>query len=136
MPSVLEEKDAIRELLARYCFHFDNGEFEEWLDCFTEDATFDVVTLGRFSGRDALRMFLQLVPLTNGLPMMKHCVMNSIVRVDGGRASAQSYVLVVAHAGEILGLNVAGRYDDQLTKRGGTWRFTERRAHLDLMSGR
>lgn len=133
MSTVLEEKDAVRELLARYCFHFDNGEFERWLTLFTEDAVFDLGTRGRFQGRDALRNFLQIVPLTNGLPMIRHCVLNVIVAVDGQRATAQSYVVVLRGGGHELAVSIAGRYEDQLAKVGGEWRFAERKVLFDLM---
>jgi hypothetical protein len=132
MLSVLEEKEAIRELLAEYCFRFDNGEFEAWLQLFTADGVFDLGVRGRMEGREALRQFLRRIPLTNGLPMIRHCVTNWIVRVDDTRATAQSYVVVV-HGGPMLGLTLAGRYEDQLLKVGGTWRFRERKVHFDLM---
>lgn len=132
MLSVLEEKEAIRELLAEYCFRFDNGEFEEWLRLFTADGVFDLGARGRMESRDALRQFLQGIPLTSGLPMIRHCVTNWIVRVDGTRATAQSYVVVV-HGGPTLGLTLAGRYEDQLTRVEGAWRFRERKVHFDLM---
>jgi len=132
---VLEDKDAIRELLACYCFHFDNGEFERWLELFTEDAVFDLGTRGRFAGRDALRTFLTIIPLTDGLPGMRHCVMNSIVAVDGDRATAQSYVAVV-QGGRTVGINVMGRYEDRLIKHNGAWRFAERKVHFDMMGQR
>jgi 3-phenylpropionate/cinnamic acid dioxygenase small subunit len=135
MASVLEEKDAIRELQAQYCFHFDNGEFDAWLELFTPDGVFDLGALGRFAGRDALRQFLARLPLTDGLPMMRHCVMNSIVRVEGAHGTAQSYVVVV-RGGESLGITIAGRYVDQLTKTAAGWRFAERRVHFDLMPRR
>ena len=135
MASVFEEKDAIRELMARYCFHFDNGEFDAWLDLFTPDGAFNLGKMGRFSGRESLQGFLETLPLTNGLPMMRHCVMNSIVAVDGDRATAQSYVLVV-RGGEDLAVRVAARYEDQLTKTASGWRFKERVVHFDLMSAR
>jgi 3-phenylpropionate/cinnamic acid dioxygenase small subunit len=134
MASIVEEKDAIRELLARYCFHFDSGEFDEWVNLFTEDAVFDVGARGRFAGREALRNFVRVIPLTNGVPGIKHCVMNSIVNVEGDRATARSYVVVV-QGGEVLSVPVAGRYEDELVKAGGQWRFTNRKVHLDLMGG-
>jgi 3-phenylpropionate/cinnamic acid dioxygenase small subunit len=133
--SVLEEKDAIRELMARYCFHFDNGEFDAWLDLFTPNGAFDLGSRGRFGGRESLRKFLQGLPLTNGVPMMKHCVMNSIVSVDGNAATAQSYVVVIRE-GDPLALSVAARYADQLEKTADGWRFSERKVYLDLMSTR
>jgi ketosteroid isomerase-like protein len=135
MASVLEEKDAIRELMARYCFHFDNGEFDAWLDLFTPDGAFDLGTMGRFGGRESLQKFLKTLPLINGVPMMKHCLMNSIVSVSGDRATAQSYVVVV-RGGEHLAVSVAGRYNDQLAKTPNGWRFTERKVYFDLMSKR
>ena len=134
MPTVLEEKDAIRELLAAYCFHFDNGEFDPWLQLFTPDGVFDLGARGRVAGQAALRQFLHGIPLTDGLPMMRHCVMNSIVQVDGDHATARSYVVVV-HGGPTVGITLAGRYEDRLVKRDGAWRFAERVVHFDLMSG-
>ena len=132
MPSVLQEKDAIRELLARYCFHFDAGEFEEWLGLFAPDGVFDLGPQGRIGGRDALREFLTLVPLTDGLPMTRHGVMNIIINVDGERATARSYVLVMG-GGERVSIGVAGRYEDQIVKIAGQWRFKERKVYFDLV---
>ena len=133
MPSALEDKEAIRELLALYCFHFDGGRFDDWLDLFTEEGVFEVSGVGRFTGREQLRAFLKNVPLTNGVPAMKHCVMNDIVRVDGDSATSQSYVLV-ARGGARLDLGVAGRYEDRLQRVNGQWRFAERKAFLDFMN--
>jgi hypothetical protein len=39
LPTQLEEKDAIREVLATYCFHLDAGRFDEMAALFTEDGT-------------------------------------------------------------------------------------------------
>ena len=64
--------------------------------------------------------------------MMKHCVMNSVIRVDGDRATARSYIVVV-RGGEQLAVSLAGRYEDRLAKIGGEWRFAERAVHFDLM---
>ncbi len=133
MSAVLEEKDAIRELMARYCFHFDNGEFDQWLSLFTADAVFDLGTRGRFQGREALRSFLRVIPLSNGVPMMKHCVLNVIITVSGLHATAESYVIVLRGGGHGLALSIAGRYQDQLSKVDGEWRFAQRKVHFDLM---
>ena len=56
MASVLKEKDAIHETIAKYCYHFDGGEFRKWLDLFTEDGIFDAdETAGIHTGKVALR---------------------------------------------------------------------------------
>ena len=41
MTSQLEEKDAIREVMAEYCFRLDNDRYAEVAALFTEDGTWD-----------------------------------------------------------------------------------------------
>lgn len=132
MPSILEEKDAIRELQARYCFYFDGAQFERWLELWASDGVFDVGDMGRFAGHAQLRAFWQTIALVDGSPMVRHCVMNSIVEVAGNQATAQCYV-VVLHGGALVGVGLAGRYQDRLVKAAGQWRFQERRVFFDLM---
>jgi len=134
MASVLEEKDAIHETIAEYCFHFDGGEFDKWVDLFTDDGVFDAGRMGVQKGKDALRAFLRNIRLTNGSPMMKHCVMNEIIKVNGNEAAAKSYIVVVRAKGEGALVNgIAGRYEDQLVKQGDRWLFKNRKVHFDLM---
>jgi ketosteroid isomerase-like protein len=134
MASVLEEKDAIHETIAEYCFHFDGGEFDKWVDLFTDDGVFDAGRMGVQKGKDALRAFLKNIRLTNGSPMMKHCVMNEVIKVNGDEATAKSYIVLVRAKGEGALVNgLAGRYEDRLVKQGGRWLFKNRKVHFDLM---
>jgi ketosteroid isomerase-like protein len=134
MATVLEEKDAIHETIANYCFYFDGAEFDKWVDLFTDDGTFDAGTLGVQKGKDALRKFLTGIRLTDGSPMMKHCVMNEIIKVNGDTALAKSYIILVRAKGEGALVNgLAGRYEDELMKQGGRWLFKTRKVHFDLM---
>jgi ketosteroid isomerase-like protein len=134
MATVLEEKDAIHETIADYCFHFDGGEFDQWVDLFTDDGTFDAGRMGVQKGKDALRAFLKNIRLTDGSPLVKHCVMNEIIKVNGSEATAKSYIVVLRSKGEGALVNgLAGRYEDQLVKQGDRWLFKTRKVHLDLM---
>ena len=134
MTTVLEEKDAIHETIAEYCFHFDGGEFDKWVDLFTDDGVFDAGQMGVQKGKDALRAFLKNIRLTDGLPMLKHCVMNEVIKVKGDEATAKSYIVVVRSKGEGALVNgLAGRYEDQLVKQGDRWLFKNRKVHFDLM---
>lgn len=134
MASVLEEKDAIHETIANYCFYFDGGEFDQWVDLFTDDGTFDAGRVGVHQGKEALRAFLKSIPLTNGLPMVKHCVMNEIIKVNGNEATAKSYIVLVRSKGEGALVNgLAGRYEDHLVNQGDRWLFKTRKVHFDLM---
>jgi len=66
--------------------------------------------------------------------MMKHCVMNEIIKVNGDQATAKSYIVVVRSKGEGALVNgLAGRYEDQLVKQGDRWLFKNRKVHFDLM---
>ena len=48
--SLLEEKDAIREVLAEYCFRLDGGDYDGMAALFTEDGTWDTA-FGKGTGR-------------------------------------------------------------------------------------
>lgn len=134
MASVLEDKDAIRELIAEYCFLIDGAQFEKWAELFTEDGAFGVVGMFEFQGRDKLLSFAKTIPLNaQGLPGFKHCTLNQVIEVFGGRATARCYIILV-HDGDPLRVDVAGRYEDALVKRDGRWLFERRTVHFDYKS--
>src|ERR1700752_2936456 len=53
MPTAVEDKDAIREVLAEYCFRLDDGRFAEMAALFTEDGTWETA-FGKATGRVAI----------------------------------------------------------------------------------
>ena len=53
MPTAVEDKDAIREVLAEYCFRLDNDRFADMAALFTEDGTWDTA-FGKATGRAAI----------------------------------------------------------------------------------
>lgn len=127
-----EDKLAIHEVLANYCYYFDDGEFDRWIDLFSELALLDLGALGLFQGKEGLRAFLQAVPLTDGLPMMKHCLMNEIINVKGAAGTAKSYLVVYTLCGDSApAVTLCGRYEDELEKQGGRWLFKKRKLCLD-----
>jgi len=123
MSMILEDKDAIRELLASYCFCIDRGDPQALLAQLAEDCVWDGGPIGRYEG-EALRQFLTAA--TGGERKRRHFLANEIITVTGDTATARSYLLVVnvADAGPSLGF--AGFYEDRLVKRGGRWQFRER----------
>jgi 3-phenylpropionate/cinnamic acid dioxygenase small subunit len=128
MASILEEKDAIRDVLSAYCFYFDNDDFDRWAELFTEEAIFDA-PLGKLQGRAAIRDFVaKRVPH----PARKHCTLNSLIRVNGTEAKADSYFIVVRASDQGIMISLAGRYEDQFVKQGETWRFQVRKIHFDM----
>jgi ketosteroid isomerase-like protein len=132
MASVLEEKDRIRELLASYCFHYDEAQFDRWLALWTEDGVLDID--GRLmSGREGLEGFTKAAVLVDGRPPMKHIVMNEVISVEGDAATSRCYLLVVRKAPDgALAASTAGTYEDRLVKRNGRWYFARRKLRRDL----
>jgi len=53
MPTAAEDKDAIRELMAEYCFHLDDGRYDDMAALFTEDGAWDTA-FGKATGRAAI----------------------------------------------------------------------------------
>src|SRR5579859_234095 len=96
MISVLEEKEAIREVMSAYCFYLDSGEFTKFADLFTPDGAFETGPLGKLKGRKAIHDFIAAhVPRAGEGPARKHCTMNHLIRVSGAEAQADSYVVVI-----------------------------------------
>jgi hypothetical protein len=134
MNDVLIEKDLIHETIANYCFYFDGGEFDKWVDLFTDDGIFDTGVLGMFEGKEAIKAFPKNIPLTNGLPMMKHCIMNEVINVNGNSATAKSYFLMLRpNSDGISIISMSGRYMDELVKQNGCWLFKKRKLYIDAM---
>ncbi|MGH7823293.1 MAG: nuclear transport factor 2 family protein [Candidatus Binatia bacterium] len=134
MTTVVEEKDAIREAIAEYCFRIDAADYPRWVELFAENGSFEVVGMFKFQGRENLLAFAKSIPLNEkGLPGFKHCTLNHVIQVTGERATARCYFLLV-HEGQPLRVDVAGRYQDVLVKENGCWLFESRTVTFDLHS--
>src|SRR5579875_3321304 len=80
MPSLIEDRDEILQLLYRYNHAIDGGEPERWADTFVEDGALEAG--GQvMAGRDELVAFASTV---HGL---RHVVTNPVVAVTGDTAS-------------------------------------------------
>jgi len=122
--SNLEEKDAIRELLHRYCFCMDEGRFAELAALFTTDGEW-IAPYRTARGPAEIEAWLtQSVPAQ---PRRMHYVMNSIIECDGAQATARSNYLVMVDGTNGPLPSVCGTYDDVLLRRPDGWRFQRRR---------
>ena len=137
LSSLLEDKDSIRELLARYCHYGDGLDYERWLDLFVDDASLVIGEGTAHRGKSALREFVVARIPPEGRSRLKHCVMNEIIEVDGDRARALSTILELKRADDgAIEPRLAGRYEDELVRTRDGWRFQTRRVHLDLLAAR
>lgn len=138
---LLEDREAIRELQATYCFLVDDRRFDELADTwFTEDARCDfrdaagVMPPMISSGRAEIRAFFTQVvaPL---LDDMCHTVHNQRIVIDGDTARAECYFeLTAVHPPTGDAVVGAGRYLDRYRRIDGLWRFTQRDARIFHMT--
>jgi hypothetical protein len=138
----LEDREAIRELRATYCFLVDDGRFDELVDhCFTEDARCDFRSSVEgglepilANGREEVRGFFTAV-VASLLREMRHTVHNDRIALDGDRASGDCYFeLTAIDAASGQPLVGAGRYIDEYRRVEAAWQFAERRAEIDFIA--
>ncbi|KOG63956.1 aromatic-ring-hydroxylating dioxygenase [Streptomyces griseoflavus] len=127
---------AIENLIARYAELVDDGDFAG-LGVLLGDATF-IGSGAPISGAEAIeRMFREtLIVYGDGTPRTQHVTSNVAIEVDerAGTADARSYVTVLQALPELpLQVIAAGRYRDRFERRGGWWRFVERRVRMRLV---
>jgi hypothetical protein len=132
MASALEEKDAIREVLAEYCFCLDGGRYEDMAALFAENGTWDTA-FGKATGRIAIAALARDIRAHAGgnRPRAIHLVTNIAIGLEGENAKVRSNWTVVQNSpasspgGPKIGSG--GAYADQMVKEAGQWRFRYRK---------
>jgi len=124
MISTADEKDAIRELMGRYCHALDACRFGEVASLFAEDGVW-TTTYGNARGRTQIETLLaSVVPKPGEGPQRKHYITNIIVTLAGDdRANARSDYLVIRESPGGLIPVMGGTYLDMFVKREGEWQF-------------
>ena len=127
MPSLLEEKDAIRDVLAEYCFCIDMHRSSDMAALFAEDGTWDTA-FGKATGRADIEALIRKIagPSTpRARPI--YAVSNVVIRVDGDRAQVQSNWVMVQNSEQGPKIGSAGSYADEMVKQDGGWLFKYRK---------
>jgi hypothetical protein len=129
MPLTPDDRIAIQEVLARYCFCLDQGRWDEFRTLFAPDARLDFGdVMGIWEGADGVDRFTKTMA---GLGLfMRHYVTNVMITGDGTTAHAECYVLAVTGRGDQQ-MTATGRYDDRFVKRDGRWLLASRRAVIE-----
>jgi 3-phenylpropionate/cinnamic acid dioxygenase small subunit len=131
--SRLEDERAIMVTLYRYGDALDHGDRDEFLDCFTPDAEYEVRMRLDSSNGFTFEGPEQLGAYFDGhthapAAFHKHVTVNPLITIDGSVADARSYFLRVdsPNAGPAVVL-AAGRYVDRLERgEDGRWRIRSR----------
>ncbi len=128
MPTAVEEKDAIREVLAEYCFRLDDGRFAEMAALFTEDGTWDTA-FGKAIGRAAIAELAGSLRARSEQPRPRavHLVTNISIALDGERAQVRSNWMTMQNSPQGPKIGSGGAYIDEMVKVGGQWLFRYRK---------
>ncbi|WP_421837619.1 nuclear transport factor 2 family protein [Novosphingobium sp.] len=130
-PNVAADRDAIRDLLARYTYNGDRGRIEALSACFADDGTLEYPG-NRASGPAAIVAALAGGSGTPGPKpsFVRHHITNPLIELDGDRATARSYFAVHTD----IGLDHSGTYSDTLVRTPHGWRFAHRLVRVDWQS--
>jgi uncharacterized protein (TIGR02246 family) len=131
MTAYLQDRLGVADLFTRYCCALDNGEVETVVACFTADAVLKspVVDL---KGAEAIRAFANRFAAQRAAgAQFRHMVTNIAVELDGDQARATAYLMVLISQNGAHRTLPPGRYECDLVKQGGKWRFTRRTVFHD-----
>jgi uncharacterized protein (TIGR02246 family) len=127
----LADRVAIADLFTRYCCALDNGEIETVVDCFTADAVLNSPMID-LKGHAAIREFVGRFAAQRAAGVQfRHMVTNIAASIDGDRATATAYLLVLISQNGTHRTLPPGRYDCDVVKENGVWRFSRRAVFHD-----
>ena len=126
MADLATDRDAIRDLLARYTYCGDRGRVDQLAVCFAEDGRLE------YPGGGGTGPVGVLAALTGGtrnpaIRFVRHHITNPLIDVAGDVATARSYFSVVSSNGP----DHSGTYDDKLVRGLPGWQFVYRRVRVD-----
>lgn len=128
MPLSVIDRLEILELAARYNLAVDTGDSEGVAALFTEDGLIDATASGQIEGHTAIARYIATRP--KGWERRRHFNSNPLIRGDGDNATLTLYLLVLGRR-ETVTPRLVGRYEDQLRRVDGEWRFVQRRIIVD-----
>lgn len=130
-----DERSVIRRLYA-YGHCYDDEDHAGWVDCFTEDAEYDVITgdgVTIISCRGRKELEGQSRGHKHALGRWtQHLLVEPMIDVDGDRATSVAYFVRVDDRGAVPYVSATGRYHDELRRcEDGQWRFSRRVARME-----
>ena len=126
MADLAADRDAIRDLLARYTYNGDRGRLDALTACFAADGVLEYPGASP-KGPDAIAASLGSGTRDPRLTFVRHHITNPLIAVDGDSATARSYFTVHSD----FGPDHSGTYDDRLVRTADGWRFAHRRVRID-----
>ncbi|EOD67573.1 nuclear transport factor 2 family protein [Amycolatopsis vancoresmycina] len=130
----MDDYRALENLIASYAALVDAGDFAGVGALFAAGAFAGSGGVVRGAAEVERMLRESVIVYEDGTPRTKHVTTNIALEVSGPVASGRAYFTVLqAVPGLPLQTIAAGRYEDRFTREAGHWRFTERRAAVDLV---
>ena len=121
--TALRDKEAIRDVIHRYCRGADRCDQQAFKDCYWEDGYDD----HGFFGGNGQAFADYVIPILRQAESSIHAITNTIIDLRGDRAFCESQWSVVHRLkkpdGDFLDYWHQGRYLDIFEKRNGEWRI-------------
>ena len=127
----LTDREAIREVIHRYCQAVDRCDLEMLKGCYHADGYDDH---GFFAG-NAHEFAEYVIPVLEQIDSSCHAITNTRIRIEGDRASCASQWSVIHRMRSDSGFTDfwhQGRYLDVFEKRNGEWKILHRMIANDL----
>jgi len=126
MVDLASDRDAIRDLLARYTYNGDRGTVPVLAACFAPDGVLEFP--GQIAtGPEAVANALSTGSRDPRMTFVRHHTTNPLIEVNGDLAEARSYFTVITNVGP----DHAGTYSDKLVRTSDGWRFARRLVRID-----
>jgi len=128
---VFEDKAEIEALLLDYGRYLDNRDFAGYASLFARDGVW-VGGFGTIKAAD-IKAFMEKAMGTQNTARNYHLLSNFVITVNGDTATAWSRWAFVVPNPQGGGATIAqaGRYDDELVRENGRWKFKKRVASND-----
>ncbi len=95
---LLEDKEAIRDVLAQYAFNADLNRMEAFVNLFTVDCVFDVgADMGVWKGREQILKFMKEGAIQTFTNHSQHVNVGCKIDVEGDEATVRGYSFVTVH---------------------------------------
>jgi len=124
-----EDRLAIRELYGSYADAAFAGDGAAWLACWADDCVWDT-PVGTVTGKQGLKA--QWDGLWSRIETMAFFAEITSIEADGDRARSRAYCREVSRWKDGSMIKVIGRYEDEVVRRDGRWKFTHRKFTLHL----
>ena len=130
------DKNAIREVLATYCFRLDAGDMDGMAALFTPDGVWET-DFGTGTGRGGIADHGRSLR-AHGIarPHALHLCTNIVSNLHGDTADVLSNWMTVQNSATGPEVGSAGGYIDKMAKIGGIWMFVHRKIDRFIADGK